>query len=414
MKNIHEIEIELKGKEWTDILDNTFKKVQKELKLDGFRKGQVPKDMYIKKYGIESLYMDSVDDGLSAAYKKLLDNNKVIPVVEPKVDIKDISEDKVVYLFTIITEPEIKLGAYKNLKVKKEKVVVSKEEINNEIERIREQFAELVIVENLPVKKGHTAVVSFKGYVDGELLEGGTGENYPLEIGSNSFIPGFEEGLIGMKTNEEKEINLKFPEDYVEHLKNKDVVFKVKVEEIKERVLPELNKELYLDLGYEDVNTVEEFEAKIKEELNHRKEHENDDKYLEAVVDVAVKNLEVEVNEEIVNDEVNRMLEQFKEQLQYQGFTLEQYTEVTKTTEDDLKSQMKEDALKRIKTRYLLQEIVKKEKIDVTEEELESDIEKLATMHQATKEEIIKMFGGTEMIKYDSKMRKAIDILKNN
>ena len=200
--------------------------------------------------------MDAVDSAVETAYKKLLEEEDIKPVCEPKLDVKSINEKECVLEFTFITAPEVVLGEYKNLKVKKPAAKVSKEEINEEIERLRNQFAEIKVKEEgSKIEEGDTAIIDFKGYVDGKVLDGGTGENYPLEIGSHTFIPGFEEGLIGLSVNEEKELNLTFPENYTEELKNKDVKFEVKVKEIKNRVFPELNEDFYLDLSYEDVKT---------------------------------------------------------------------------------------------------------------------------------------------------------------
>lgn len=235
-KNVHEIEIKL-DKEWISALDATFKKKNKETKIDGFRKGAAPKEVYLKHFGIESLYMDAVDASISVAYKKALDENKLVPVVEPNVDVTGISDSNVIFKFTIITKPEVTLGEYKNLKVKKDKVTVSDEEINHEIDHLREHLADVVVKENGEITEGDTAVIDFTGFVDGKELEGGKGENFPLEIGSHSFIPGFEEGLVGLKAGEEKTLELKFPENYIEDLKGKDVTFKVKVNEVKTRVL---------------------------------------------------------------------------------------------------------------------------------------------------------------------------------
>ena len=240
-KNVHEIEIKL-DKEWTSTLDEVFKKKNKETKIDGFRKGTAPKDVYLKHFGIESLYMDAVDSCISVAYKKALEQEKLVPVVEPKVDVTGISDTNVIFKFTIITKPEVVLGEYKNLKVKKDKVTVSDEEVNHEIDHLREHMADVVVKENGVVAEGDTAVIDFTGFIDGEEFEGGKGENFPLEIGSHSFIPGFEEGLIGLKSGEEKNLELKFPENYIENLKGKDVTFKVKVNEVKTRVLPDEQK----------------------------------------------------------------------------------------------------------------------------------------------------------------------------
>ena len=243
-KNVHEIEIKLNN-EWEKCLDDAFKKKVKEVKVDGFRKGSCPKDIYIKKFGIESLYMDAVDEAVSIGYKKVLEDNKLNPIIEPKVDVKNINEKEITFTFTIITKPEITLGKYKNLGIKKEEAKVTKEEIESEIKKMQDQMADLVIKEEGIIADGDTAVIDFKGTIDGTPLEGGSAENFSLEIGSKSFIPGFEEGLIGHKTGETVTLNLKFPKDYVENLKDKDVTFEVKINEVKVRVLPEINEDFF-------------------------------------------------------------------------------------------------------------------------------------------------------------------------
>ena len=414
MKNVNEIEIELKGKEWQNILDETFKAKSKEIKVDGFRKGSVPKEVFIKKFGIESLYMDATDKALQKAYKKLLDDNKIEPVIEPRVDIKHICEDCVTFVFKIISKPEIKLGAYKNLKVKKDEVKVSKEEIDKEIADLRNKFAEIVVKESGEVVNGNTAIIDFEGLVDGKALEGGSGTEFPLEIGSNTFIPGFEEGIVGMKIGEVKELTLKFPENYTPELKNKEVTFKVTLKSIKERVLPELNKDFYADLGYEKVTDEKGLRKEIEENLKARKEIDIENIYIEKLLEKASDNLKVEVNEEIIEDEVHRMIHQYEDQLKMQGLSIEQYLEFTKTTMDELKEKMKPEALKRIKYRYLLEEVANKEKIEITEEEAKEEAKKLADNYGMDEADFLSKFGGLDMVKYDLQMRKAIEILKNN
>lgn len=414
MKNVKVIEKEIKGAEWAKALDDSFKKNAKEIKVDGFRKGFVPKDIFIKKFGIESLYNDAVDIAMQDAYKSIMLETKEIPVVEPKIDIKAIDKDHVIFTFTLITHPEVKLGAYKNLGIKKEEVKVTKKDLDEEIARLASRFAEIVVKDNGQIIEGNTAVIDFDGYVDGKPLEGGKGENYPLEIGSHTFIPGFEEGLVGMKKGEEKELNLKFPENYTEELKNKDVTFKVKIEEIKERVLPAMDKNFYEDLGYKDVTTEEEFNAKVKESLIERKNHEADDKYLDAVMDKAIENLKVEINPEIVEEEVHRMMNQFAEQLKTQGLSLDQYMQFSGLSHEDFHKQLEPEATKRIKSRYLLEAIAKEEKIEVTEKEADEDATKLAEQYGITKEELLTEFGGLDIVKYDLQMRKALELLKEN
>lgn len=414
MKNVKEIEVELKGQEWQEILDETFKKKAKEVKIDGFRKGSVPKAVFIKKFGIESLYMDATDKALQVAYKKVLEENKIEPVIEPRVDIKHICEDCVTFAFKIISHPEVKLGSYKNLKVKKEVAKVSDEEINKEIEVLRNKYAEIIVKEAGKASLGNTAIIDFEGMVDGKVLEGGSGTDFPLELGSNTFIPGFEEGIIGMEIGETKELELKFPENYTPELKNKTVNFKVTLKGIKERVLPELNKDFYLDLGYEKVATEKDLKAEIKKALSTKKEYELENVYVENLLEKAANNMKVEVNEEIVSDEVERMINQYSEQLRMQGLSIEQYLEFTKSSLEDLKKNMAPEALKRVKYRYLLEGISKKEAITITDKEAKDEAKKLAETYGMEETDFLSKFGGLEMVKYDLEMRKAIEILKNN
>lgn len=411
MKNVHDIEFEIKDEEWTKILDATFKKKSKDIKVDGFRKGKCPKNIYLQKFGIESLYMDAIDVAAGDAYTKVIRENKLVPVCEPKMDVKEIDEKHVKFIFTIITKPEVKLGKYKDLGIKKEEVKVSEKEIDEEIARLASRFAEIVVKENGEVLEGNTAVIDFKGYVDGKELDGGTGANYPLEIGTHTFIPGFEEGLVGMKVGETKELNLKFPEDYTPELKGKDVKFDVTVREIKERVLPEMNKDFYADLGYEDIETEEAFRKEVKKALEDRKEEENKNKYLDEVLEAASKNMEVTINPEIVDDEIHRMINQFAQQLQMQGLSLDQYYQFTGSSHEDMHKQMEPEATKRVKYRYLIEEVAEAEKIEIADADAEAEAEKMATQYGMEKAEFLAEFGGLDVVKYDMRMHKALELL---
>ena len=408
MKNVHVKEVEIKGADWEKVIDTAFKKRSKEIKVDGFRKGKCPKNIYMQKFGVESLFMDAVDIAGGKAYTEVLKDDKLVPVCEPKMDIKEIDKDHVKFEFTIITKPEVKLGKYKDLGVKKEAVKVTKKEIEEEVARIASRLAEIVVKENGEVVEGNTAVIDFVGYVDGKELEGGSGANYPLEIGSGTFIPGFEEAIVGMKVGEEKELNLKFPENYTPELANKDVKFEVVVREIKERVLPELNKDFYEDLGYKDINTEEEFKAEVKKELEARKEEEVKNKYVDDVLEAAAKNLKVEINPEIIEDETTRMINQFAEQMKMQGLSLDQYFQFTNSSEEDMRKQMEPEATKRITYRYLIEEVAEAEKIEVTDAEAEEEANKYAEGYGISKEEFLSHFGGLDVVKYDIKMRKAL------
>lgn len=411
MKNVHDIEMEIKGKEWEDILDATFKKKVKDIKVDGFRKGKCPKNIYLQKFGIESLYMDAVDTAVNKAYTDAIKEQKLIPVCEPKMDVKEIDEKHIKFIFTIITRPEVKLGKYKDLGVKKDEVKVSKKEIDEEVARICSRFADIVVKENGEVVEGNTAVIDFDGFVDGKPLEGGSGKNYPLEIGTHTFIPGFEEGIVGMKVDETKDLDLQFPEEYTKELAGKKVKFTVTVREIKERVLPELNEEFYADLGYEDIKTEEDFRKEVKKALEDRKEEEIKNKYIDEVLEAASKNMKVEINEEIVDDEIHRMINQFAEQMKMQGLSLDQYFQFTGTTREDMHKQMQPEAEKRVKYRYLIEEVADAEKIEINDEDANAEATKMAEQYGIDKEEFLTHFGGLEVVKYDMRMRRALEIL---
>ena len=411
MKNVHDIEIEIKGTEWEKILDAAFEKRNKDLKVDGFRKGKCPKNVYLQKFGVESLYMDAVDVAAGQAYKEALTKNELVPVCEPKMDVKEIDKDHIKFVFTIITKPELKLGKYKDLGIKKAAVKVTKAEIEEEVARLASRFAEIVVKEEGKVEEGNTAVIDFEGYVDGEKLDGGTGANYPLEIGSHTFIPGFEEGVVGMEVGETKTLNLKFPEEYTKELAGKEVKFDVTVREIKERVLPELNEEFYQDLGFEDVKTEKEFNDEVKKLIEARKEEEAKNKYLDDVLEAAAKNMKGEINEEIIDDEVHRMIHQFGEQLRMQGLSVEQYLQFTGGSHEDMHKQMEPEAEKRVKYRYLIEMVADAEKIEISDEDAAAEADKMAAEYGVEKDEFLKHFGGLEVVKYDLRMRKALDIL---
>lgn len=412
MKNVHKITTKIEKKEWEKILDETFKEKNKNTTIKGFRKGKAPKEVFIKQYGIESLFMDAADKAYPIAYKKVIDENKLEPVVQPKVDIKTINEKEIELEFEIITKPEVKVKSLKNLGVKKDTVKVTKEEINKEIDGIRGQFAEIIIKEKGKAELGDIAVIDFEGFVDDKPFEGGEAKDYELELGSNTFIPGFEDGVVGMKLGETKDIKVKFPEDYVEHLKGKDAVFKVTVKALKTRVLPEINEELFKDMGYDDIKTKEELEEKVKEHLKEHKEQDAENKYIDELLNAGIEKMEVELNDEIVNEEVDRMLHDLEHNLSHQGITLDLYLSFNRISRNDFIEKTKPEAIKRIKSRYLIDYIIEKENLKVTEKEIEALAEKQAETYGVTKEELISGYGGMHVVEYDLLVHKAIDVLK--
>lgn len=411
-KNIHEVSIKIEGDSWNKALDKTFKEKQKTVKVDGFRKGKVPRGVYEKKFGKESLYFDAANELLQEAYIKAMDDSKLVPVVQPAVDIKDISDKGVEFVFKIITKPEVNVKKYKGLGIKKEEVDVTDEEVDHELGHLLDRYTELVTKEG-KVENGDIAIIDFEGFKDKEAFDGGKGENYSLEIGSNTFIPGFEEQIIGMKTDEEKEINLTFPEDYgAKDLAGAPVVFKVKVNEIKTKQQRELDEEFFEDLGMEGIDSEEKLREEIKASIQAQKEMDVENKYVESILEEVGKNVEVDIPEEMVDEEVERLMKRFEEQMKMQGISLDLYYQFTNSKEEDLRSQMEKEAYNNVLYRLMLEEIVALEKIEVTMEEASQEAEELAKKYQMQKEEFINEFGGLELVKYDLEMRKVMEALK--
>ena len=411
-KNVHEITIKIEGEEWKKALDKAFNDKKRDTVVDGFRKGKVPRDVYEKHYGKESLFIPAADYVLQDAYMKVMEENKLVPVVQPDVNLGGIDEDGVEFVFKIITKPEVNVKKYKGLKIEKEKVEVTKEEIEHELSHVLEKYTELVTKDG-KVESGNVAVIDFEGFKDGVAFEGGKGENYSLEIGSNTFIPGFEDQIIGMKVGEEKDINLTFPEDYgAKDLAGAAVVFKVKVNEIKEKQTRELDEEFFEDLGMEGVDSKEKLEKEIEESIKARKEMEAENNYVDKILEEVSKNVEVDIPEEMVNEEIDRLMKRFEENMRMQGISLDLYYQFSRTTEADLRNQLEKEAYSNVLYRLMLEEIMTLEKIEVTEEEVEKEAASLAEKYQMEKEEFLKQFGGLDMIQYDLEMRKTIDSLK--
>jgi trigger factor len=411
-KSEKEVLIKIDGKEWEKLLDDAFKKANKRAKIDGFRPGKAPKSVYIKHYGLESLYYEASNAAIEVAYGKLIDQEKDLQIVaEPNVTIESLDEKGIEFKFVLTLKPEVKLGKYKGLIVKKETVKVTKEEVEHSIEHMREHYKENVTKDG-KIENGDIAIIDFEGFKDGVPFDGGKGENYSLEIGSNTFIPGFEEQLIGLKAGDEKDLDLTFPEDYhSEELKGQKVVFKVKVEEVKEVVIPELDKEFFEDLGMDGIDTKEALEKQVKENIKAQKEKEAEDKYNDALIDEVAKNAEYEIPEAMIEEEKNRMIREYSENLRMQGISLEQFFQFTGMTEESLKAEYTEAATKRVTFRLIIDAIIEKEKIDADEKEVDKEIDELSKKYNMTKEEFTKQFG-SEMIRYELKVRKVLELLK--
>lgn len=411
-KSTKEVIIKIEGAEWEKLLDDAFNKANKKAKIPGFRPGKAPKNIYIKNYGMESLFYEASNKAIEVAYDKLLEENVDLEIVaEPTVNINNIDEKGVEFQFVLTLKPEVKLGKYTGLKAKKEKVTVTKEEIEHSIDHMREHYKENVVKEG-KIAKGDIAVIDFEGFKDGKAFKGGKGENYSLEIGSNTFIPGFEDQLIGLKAGEEKDINLTFPEDYhAEDLKGQAVVFKVKVNEVKEVIIPELDKEFFEDLGMEGIDSKAALEKQVKENITAQKEKEAEDKWTDALLAEAASTMKCDIPEVMIETEQNRMIREYDQNLQMQGISLQQFCQFTNMTIDKLKEEYKEAATKRVTYRLMIDAIIEKEKIKATDKEIDKYIEDLAIKYQMTKEEFTKNYG-TEAIAYQIKAEKVFALLK--
>ena len=414
MSNIKEIKVKVEGEKWNESLEKAYKKASKDFKINGFRKGKVPKDVFLKNYTQERLNFDAADVCLDFAWNEMLNEADGLEIIaQPEITVNEINDKGVEFLFTLTLKPEVKLGKYKNLGVKKDEVKVTKKDIEEEIEHLRSHFAENVVKEDGAVESGDIAVIDFEGFKDDVAFDGGKGTNYSLEIGSNTFIPGFEEQIIGMKKGEEKDIKVTFPEDYhSEELKGADVVFKVKVNEIKTKRIPELDEDFFEDLGMEGVDSKESLEKSVKETIETRKNADAENKYIDEVLEAVAKNVKIDIPDVMINEELDRMIKQYEENLKMQGMSLEMFYQFTNSNVESLKEKMKDEAVKRVTYRLMLEEIAKQENITITDEEAEKDAEEMSKKYNMEKDEFISAIGGTEMIKFDIKMRKTIEIIK--
>ncbi len=408
------INYKVEGEQWTNAQEKAFEKLNKTAKIDGFRPGHAPKNMFIKKYGEQEILLEAADELIKEKYSDIIVKEKIIPVVEPKVEPVSITKDAMEVNFNFVVKSEVKLGDYKNLNVKKDEVKVTKEEVEHEIGHLLEHYAEIEEKDG-KIEFGDIAIIDYEGFKDGVAFQGGKGENYSLEIGSNTFIPGFEEGLIGLKKGEEKDLELTFPDNYMsEDLKGQKVIFKVKINDVKTRVIPELDKEFFEDLNMEGITNKEELAKMMEEQIKVDKESRAENKFIDEVLEAAAKNMTVELDEELISEEQERMYEDFLDKLAMQGLTEDIYLKYANTTKEDMLKEMHPEAEKRVKYRYLLEAVIKEEKIKTTDKEAEKEAEEYAKKYNITKEEFIKQIGNLDVLKYELNMRKAIDVMKGS
>ncbi|RPF55451.1 trigger factor [Aquisalibacillus elongatus] len=399
--------------EFDQALDQAFKKVVKDVQIPGFRKGKVPRNIFEKRFGVEALYQDAVDIVLPDAYMKAVEESGITPVAQPDVDIEQIEQGKpLIFTATVAVKPEVELGEYRGLEVEEKDTSVTDEEVEEELKNQQEKQAELVVKEDGGIENGDTVVMDFEGFKDGEPFEGGSAENHSLEIGSGQFIPGFEEQLVGKKAGEETEVVVTFPEDYqAEDLAGQEATFKVKIHDIKTKELPELDDEFAKDVD-EEVETLDELRQKTRERLEEEKANDADVEKRDSLVNQASDNAEVDIPQAMVDSELDRMVQEFEQRLQMQGLTLDMYAQFTGQDENALKEQMKDDAEKRVRTNLTLEAISEVENLEITEEDIEKELEQLATQYNTDVDNLKQMLGGqTDMLKDDLKMKKAIDFL---
>ena len=407
-KSMMEVKVTFTTEEWKKAQEKALDKLAKNVKMDGFRKGHVPKQMIKARLGKGAILEEATDMILQQNYSGILLDNDIHPVGQPEVKIDEISEEVLKLTVTAPVAPEVKLGQYKGLEVKKTQVKVTKKEIEAELKNYQNQFAELVIKEEGQVENGDTAVIDFEGFKDGVAFEGGKGENHPLEIGSGSFIPGFEEQLIGMGIGEEKEIEVTFPENYqMADLAGQKATFKVKVHEIKSKVLPEIDDELAKDVNVDGVETLADLETYTKEQIKNRKQNEAEAKFSDDIFNAVIENTPLEVPDAMIESEIDLMLREVEQNLSQQGLTMDLFQQLTGKTLDDMKAEMREQAEKRVKFNLILSEIVKAENIEVSDDEVDEEVKEIATYYGREFDEV-------GQIKNDLATRKAVQLIKDN
>lgn len=415
-KNMAKLTIEVSAEEVEKALQGAFLKNKNRISLPGFRKGKVSRQMVEKMYGPEIFYDDAINAMLLDAYEKALEECKEDIVSSPDIDIVQIEKGKP-FIFTaeVALKPEVKLGKYKGVKVDKIEINVTDEEVDAEIAKEREHNARNIEVTDRPVKDGDMTVLDFEGFVEGVAFEGGKGENYPLTIGSGAFIPGFEEQLVGAEIGKEVEVNVTFPENYqAEELKGKAAVFKCTIKEIKEKELPELDDEFAAEVS--EFDTLAEYKADVKAKLTEKKEKEAKDAKEAAVMEAIINDSEMEIPEAMLETQQKRMVDEFAERIQMQGLSIDQYFQFTGTTRDKMIEQVKPQAEKRIKTRLVLEAIVKAENLEASEEDYEEEIKVMAETYQMEPEKVKEMLPEKSIaeIKEDIAVRKAADFAVEN
>lgn len=413
---IVELTVAFESEEWKENQKKALNKLSRNVKIDGFRQGKAPVAVVKARVGKGRILQEAADMILQANFAKILEEAKVEPIAQPALSIDKMDEAELAVKVLVPVEPEVELGEYKGLEVKKTRVTVTKKEIEEQLANYQSQFAELSVKEDGKVAKGDTAVIDFEGFVDGVAFEGGKGENYPLEIGSGAFVPGFEDQLIGMTVDNEQEIKIKFPEDYgAVDLAGKDATFKVTVHEIKEKHLPEIDDELAKDVNIDGVETLDQLKDHIKANIKARKENENEQKFMNDIYQALIKNSKIETSEALVKQEQQMILKEIEQNLQSQGLNFDIYKQFTGKDVSDILEDIKPQAEERYKINAILKAIIKEEELVASEEELEAELQSIADYYKKELDEVKKVFeGNMSRVENDILTRKAIELVKDN
>lgn len=412
-KNMAKLTIEVSAEEFEKAMEKAYQKQKGQINVQGFRKGKAPRAMIEKMYGAGIFYEEAANAIIPEAYEKAYDECGLEIVSSPEIDVVQIEKGKS-FIFTaeVALKPEVTLGEYKGIQVEKKAVEVTEEEVNAEIDRVREQNSRTIVVEDRPAKDGDMTVVDFEGFIDGVAFEGGKGTDYPLTLGSHSFIDTFEEQLVGKNIGEEVEVNVTFPEEYhAKELAGKPAMFKVTIKEIKEKELPELDDDFAQDVS--EFETVAEYKEDVKKNILERKESAAKREKEEAVVAKVVENATMDVPEPMVASEVRRMADEFAQRIQAQGLSLQQYFQFTGLNANKFMEDLKPQALNRIQSRLVLEAIVKAENIQASEEDIEKEIADMAAMYQMEVDKLKDLIGDNEkeQIALDMAVQKAVDLI---
>ncbi|CAM2879079.1 trigger factor [Erysipelothrix tonsillarum] len=403
--------VEVEEKAWKKAQEKTLDNAIKNVEIQGFRKGQAPKELARKHVNEQMIMMDAVNAIANEAFVAGMVEQKIEPVATPELDIEAMTEDALTLKFIVTVKPEVELGEYKGLEIKRKRITVSAKDIEAELEKLREEQAELQLKEGA-VENGDTVVMDFEGFKDGVAFEGGKGENYTLEIGSNSFIPGFEEAMIGMVSEDEKDLDITFPEEYhVEDLAGQPVVFKVKLHEVKTKVLPELNDEFVELLDDEEITSLDALKDSIKKNLKAQREQAEEDRVNEELVETISNNAKIDIPAAMIEEELNQMFNEFNQRLAQQGMNFDLYSQILGQSEEDVKEQMREDAEKRVRTRLTLEKIAEVEGLKVEDEEIEKEFATISEVYGMELEQV-KGLVSPDAIGYDILLRKAMELVQ--